>query len=88
MSATDSLEARPDPDVQALAMHYQAAGVTDRAAEGWLMINVDSHDKLPSDPSGNRLTNSPECLVCHPNDRPRVKNNTGSPESIRACRFF
>jgi cephalosporin-C deacetylase-like acetyl esterase len=24
-----------------------------RAAEGWLVINVDSHDKLPSDPSGN-----------------------------------
>ena len=24
-----------------------------RAAEGWLIINVDSHDKLPSDPSGN-----------------------------------
>ena len=24
-----------------------------RAAEGWLMINVDSHDKLPSDPAGN-----------------------------------
>ncbi len=24
-----------------------------RAAEGWLMVNVDSHDKLPSDPSGN-----------------------------------
>ena len=23
-----------------------------RAADGWLMINVDSHDKLPSDPSG------------------------------------
>jgi cephalosporin-C deacetylase-like acetyl esterase len=23
-----------------------------RAAEGWLMINVDAHDKLPSDPSG------------------------------------
>jgi len=23
-----------------------------RAAKGWLMINVDSHDKLPSDPSG------------------------------------
>lgn len=23
-----------------------------RAAQGWLMINVDSHDKLPSDPSG------------------------------------
>jgi cephalosporin-C deacetylase len=29
---------------------HAAAG---RAAEGWLMINVDSHDKLPSDPSGN-----------------------------------
>jgi len=27
--------------------------VARRAAEGWLMINVDSHDKLPSDPSGN-----------------------------------
>ena len=24
-----------------------------RAAEGWLVITVDSHDKLPSDPSGN-----------------------------------
>ena len=24
-----------------------------RAADGWLMVNVDSHDKLPSDPSGN-----------------------------------
>ncbi|MDE3198926.1 MAG: acetylxylan esterase [Acidobacteriota bacterium] len=24
-----------------------------RAAEGWLMVNVDSHDKLPNDPSGN-----------------------------------
>ena len=24
-----------------------------RAAEGWLILNVDSHDKLPSDPSGN-----------------------------------
>ena len=23
-----------------------------RAAEGWLVINVDAHDKLPSDPSG------------------------------------
>jgi cephalosporin-C deacetylase-like acetyl esterase len=23
-----------------------------RAAQGWLMINVDSHDKLPSDPAG------------------------------------
>jgi cephalosporin-C deacetylase len=28
-------------------------GDEQRAAEGWLMINVDSHDKLPSDPSGN-----------------------------------
>ena len=35
--------------VYALNPHV-AAG---RAAEGWLMINVDSHDKLPSDPSGN-----------------------------------
>jgi cephalosporin-C deacetylase-like acetyl esterase len=24
-----------------------------RAAQGWLVVNVDSHDKLPSDPSGN-----------------------------------
>jgi len=24
-----------------------------RAANGWLMINVDSHDKSPSDPAGN-----------------------------------
>jgi cephalosporin-C deacetylase len=24
-----------------------------RASEGWLMINVDSHDKQPADPSGN-----------------------------------
>lgn len=30
-----------------------ARAVAQRAAEGWLMINVDSHDKLPSDPSGN-----------------------------------
>jgi cephalosporin-C deacetylase-like acetyl esterase len=30
-----------------------APAVARRAAEGWLMINVDSHDKLPSDPSGN-----------------------------------
>ena len=30
-----------------------AGAVARRAAEGWLMINVDSHDKLPSDPSGN-----------------------------------
>jgi cephalosporin-C deacetylase-like acetyl esterase len=26
--------------------------VARRASEGWLMLNVDSHDKLPSDPSG------------------------------------
>ena len=30
-----------------------AAAVARRAAEGWLIINVDSHDKLPSEPSGN-----------------------------------
>jgi cephalosporin-C deacetylase-like acetyl esterase len=30
-----------------------ARGAAQRAAEGWLIINVDSHDKLPSDPSGN-----------------------------------
>jgi cephalosporin-C deacetylase len=29
-----------------------AAAVARRAAEGWLIIDVDSHDKLPSDPSG------------------------------------
>jgi len=29
-----------------------ARGAARRAAEGWLMINVDSHDKLPSDPAG------------------------------------
>jgi cephalosporin-C deacetylase-like acetyl esterase len=28
-------------------------GAALRAAEGWLFLNVDSHDKLPSDPSGN-----------------------------------
>jgi cephalosporin-C deacetylase-like acetyl esterase len=27
--------------------------VARRAAEGWLMLNVDSHDKQPSDPTGN-----------------------------------
>jgi cephalosporin-C deacetylase len=30
-----------------------AHGAAQRAAEGWLFINVDSHDKLPSDASGN-----------------------------------
>ena len=27
--------------------------IAQRAADGWLSIDVDSHDKLPSDPSGN-----------------------------------
>lgn len=35
--------------VYALNAHAAAQ----HAAEGWLFINVDSHDKLPSDPSGN-----------------------------------
>jgi cephalosporin-C deacetylase-like acetyl esterase len=30
-----------------------AHSVATRAAEGWLVVNVDSHDKLPSEPSGN-----------------------------------
>jgi cephalosporin-C deacetylase-like acetyl esterase len=30
-----------------------AAAVARRASEGWLIIDVDSHDKLPSDPSGD-----------------------------------
>jgi cephalosporin-C deacetylase len=30
-----------------------ARSVAARAAEGWLVIDVDAHDKLPSDPSGN-----------------------------------
>ena len=30
-----------------------ARGAAQRAAEGWLFLNVDSHDKLPSDASGN-----------------------------------
>jgi cephalosporin-C deacetylase-like acetyl esterase len=30
-----------------------AGAAARRAAEGWMFINVDSHDKLPSDPSGN-----------------------------------
>lgn len=34
--------------VYALNAHADAM----RAAEGWLVLNVDSHDKLPSDPSG------------------------------------
>ncbi|MEO7193163.1 MAG: acetylxylan esterase, partial [Vicinamibacterales bacterium] len=29
------------------------AAAAQRAAQGWLMINVDSHDKLPSEPAGN-----------------------------------
>jgi cephalosporin-C deacetylase-like acetyl esterase len=39
--------------VYALNAHADA----ERAAEGWLVLNVDSHDKLPSDPSGNIPTN-------------------------------
>jgi cephalosporin-C deacetylase-like acetyl esterase len=35
--------------VYALNAHADAL----RAAEGWLVLNVDSHDKLPNDPSGN-----------------------------------
>jgi cephalosporin-C deacetylase-like acetyl esterase len=35
--------------VYALNAHADAV----RAREGWLVLNVDSHDKLPSDPSGN-----------------------------------
>ena len=30
-----------------------AGAVAKRAAEGWLILNVDSHDKLPSDPAGD-----------------------------------
>jgi cephalosporin-C deacetylase len=30
-----------------------ARGAAQHAAEGWLFLNVDSHDKLPSDASGN-----------------------------------
>jgi cephalosporin-C deacetylase len=29
-----------------------ARGAAQRAAEGWLFLNVDAHDKLPNDPSG------------------------------------
>jgi cephalosporin-C deacetylase len=35
--------------VYALNAHADAQ----RASEGWLVLNVDSHDKLPNDPSGN-----------------------------------
>src|ERR1035437_1079368 len=37
-----------------------ARSVADRAAEGWLVMDVDAHDKLPSDPSGNIPRNYPE----------------------------
>ena len=30
-----------------------AGAVARRASEGWLILNVDSHDKLPSEPAGN-----------------------------------
>jgi cephalosporin-C deacetylase-like acetyl esterase len=36
-----------------------ARSVANHAAEGWLVIDVDSHDKLPSDPSGNVPRNYP-----------------------------
>jgi cephalosporin-C deacetylase-like acetyl esterase len=36
-----------------------ARSVADRAAEGWLVMDVDAHDKLPSDPSGNIPPNYP-----------------------------
>lgn len=39
--------------VYALNTHADAS----HAAEGWLVLNVDSHDKLPSDPSGGIPTN-------------------------------
>lgn len=34
-----------------------ARAVATRAAEGWLVVNVDSHDKLPSEPAGNAPRN-------------------------------
>ena len=34
-----------------------AKSVANHAAEGWLTIDVDSHDKLPSDPAGNAPRN-------------------------------
>jgi len=34
-----------------------AKSVANHAAEGWLVMDVDSHDKLPSDPSGNAPRN-------------------------------
>ncbi len=54
--------ARPDHDGKFPAViQLQYAGVyalnahadAQRAAEGWLVINVDSHDKSPAEPSGN-----------------------------------
>lgn len=30
-----------------------APAIAQRASEGWLVLNVDSHDKLPTEPSGN-----------------------------------
>ena len=39
--------------VYALNAHADA----EHAADGWLVLNVDSHDKLPSDPSGGIPTN-------------------------------
>jgi cephalosporin-C deacetylase len=54
--------ARPAPEGRFPAViQLQYAGVyaldpaaaARRAAEGWLILNLDAHDKLPSDPSGN-----------------------------------
>jgi cephalosporin-C deacetylase len=39
--------------VYALNAHADAV----RAAEGWLVVNVDSHDKLPPEPAGNAPRN-------------------------------
>ena len=61
-SKTHGYVAKPARDGKFPALiQLQYAGVyalnaradAQRAADGWLMINVDSHDKLPSDPSGN-----------------------------------
>lgn len=61
-SQTHGYVAKPAKDGKFPALiQLQYAGVyalnakaaAQRAAEGWLFINVDSHDKLPSDPSGN-----------------------------------
>ncbi|MEN3337046.1 MAG: hypothetical protein V7647_722 [Acidobacteriota bacterium] len=61
-SKTQGYVARPAGDGTFPALiQLQYAGVyalnagadARRAAEGWLVLNVDAHDKLPSDPSGD-----------------------------------